>query len=410
MTEGAGQERTIPRVGLRCTIRFQARAAEERLTARSFFCRGVIMGQLGLTVENVRCIQWNQQEKAFDVTLMDLNIFNRVAETCVKEAGVSPLSDYRVVNLDRPNFRVVTVHMYNPFVTDQAVGFFLGNYGEVVAAARRVNDPWGFWTGRRQFQVLLKADPEGAGGLKHPPAFFNIGGDRGFLFYAMQPPFCRRCRRVGHRESDCAGGRCRRCGEGGHEAKDCLIPKACNGCGELGHLYRSCPSRKRTFAEAAGSTGGPEPGGGPSTLGGAAVVEQEERGEPSVPVVGSVELPPFVTTPPIGPKQARRGSQGVEEGHRKRPKGDGVSGEGLNREGEVEGGGELLVGEQGGAAAVVGGCEEVQAEELLPEGLGLGFDLPPGLFLDGDLIGSPTAPNPLPFSWGEQMESVELDP
>ncbi|KAJ3592290.1 hypothetical protein NHX12_007418 [Muraenolepis orangiensis] len=259
MTEGAGQERTIPRVGLRCTIRFQARAAEERLTARSFFCRGVIMGQLGLTVENVRCIQWNQQEKAFDVTLMDLNIFNRVAETCVKEAG----------ELSQPQ-------------KDLCGGGWIH-----------------WWTGA---------------------------------------------------------------------------------------------------------------GGGPSTLGGAAVVEQEERGEPSVPVVGSVELPPFVTTPPIGPKQARRGSQGVEEGHRKRPKGDGVSGEGLNREGEVEGGGELLVGEQGGAAAVVGGCEEVQAEELLPEGLGLGFDLPPGLFLDGDLIGSPTAPNPLPFSWGEQMESVELDP
>ncbi|KAJ3591795.1 hypothetical protein NHX12_006927, partial [Muraenolepis orangiensis] len=109
----------------------KARAAEERLTARTGFCRSVIMGLLGLTVENVRCIQWNQQEKAFDVTLMDLNVFNRVAETCVKEAG---------------------------------------------------------------------------------------------------PPFCRRCRRVGHRESDCAGGRCRRCGEGGHEAKDCLIPKACNGC------------------------------------------------------------------------------------------------------------------------------------------------------------------------------------
>ncbi|KAJ3580913.1 hypothetical protein NHX12_017320, partial [Muraenolepis orangiensis] len=191
MTEGAGHARTIPRVGLRCTIRFQGRTAEERLTARTGFCKGVILGQLGLTVENVRCIQWNQQEKAFDVTLMDINVFNRVAETCEKEAG---------------------------------------------------------------------------------------------------PPFFRRCRRVGHRESDCAGGRCRRCGEGGHEAKDCLIPKACNGCGELGHLYRSCPSRRRTFAEAAGSTGGLEPVGGPSTSGGAragtgasgsvAVVEQEERGEP----------------------------------------------------------------------------------------------------------------------------------
>ncbi|KAJ3591794.1 hypothetical protein NHX12_006926 [Muraenolepis orangiensis] len=267
MTKGAGHERTIPRVGLRCTIRFQARTAEERLTARTGFCKGVILGQLGLTVENVRCIQWNQQEKAFDVTLMDINVFNRVAETCEKEAGVSPLSDYPHPQFGQAQFPGGHCTYVQPFCDRPSFGGFLGNLWGGGCEARRVNDTLGFWMGRRQFQVLLKADPEGA--LKHPPAFFNIGGDRGFLFYAMQPPFCRRCRRVGHRESDCAGGRCRRCGEGGHEAKDCLNPKACNGCGELGHLYRSCPSRRRTFAEAAGSTGGLEPVGGPSTSGGA---------------------------------------------------------------------------------------------------------------------------------------------
>ncbi|KAJ3592343.1 hypothetical protein NHX12_007470 [Muraenolepis orangiensis] len=84
MTEGAFNEQTIPRVGLRCTIRFQARAAEERLLARAG--KGVIIGQLGLKVEHVQCIQWNQQEKTFDVTLMNSNVF-RVAETCKKEAG-----------------------------------------------------------------------------------------------------------------------------------------------------------------------------------------------------------------------------------------------------------------------------------------------------------------------------------
>ncbi|KAF3845656.1 hypothetical protein F7725_002734 [Dissostichus mawsoni] len=49
----------------------------------------------------------------------------------------------------------------------------------------------GFWTGRRQFQVLLKSEPEGVGGLKHPPASFSLGGDRGYLFYPRQPAFCR---------------------------------------------------------------------------------------------------------------------------------------------------------------------------------------------------------------------------
>ncbi|KAI4799155.1 hypothetical protein KUCAC02_017879 [Chaenocephalus aceratus] len=109
----------------------------------------------------------------------------------------------------------------------------------------------GFWTGRRQFQVLLKSEPEGVGGLKHPPASFNLGGVRGYLFYPRQPASCRRCRQSGHTEGGCTGTSCRSCGQGDHEAKNCTVPKACHGCGGTDHLYRSCPGRRRTFAEVA---------------------------------------------------------------------------------------------------------------------------------------------------------------
>ncbi|KAK1876857.1 Zinc finger CCHC domain containing protein 3 [Dissostichus eleginoides] len=109
----------------------------------------------------------------------------------------------------------------------------------------------GLWTGRRQFQVLLKSEPEGVGGLLHPPALFSLGGDRGYLFYSRQPDFCRRCRKSGHTEGGCTGASCRFCGQGGHEAKDCTVP--CHGCGGIDHLYRSCPGHRRTFAEVAGA-------------------------------------------------------------------------------------------------------------------------------------------------------------
>ncbi|XP_033998587.1 uncharacterized protein LOC117492420 [Trematomus bernacchii] len=206
MAGRADDGQPIPRVGLRFTLRFQAVGADEDVVSRTWFCRKVIMEQLHLKVDVIYCLQWNQQEKAFDVTLKDEQVYTKVAKDCV-----------------------------------------------AAAMQGRVGDAMGIWTGLGQFQVLLGSGPEGFGGLGHPPASFSLGADRGYLFYPRQPAFCRRCRQSGHVEGGCAGASCRFCGQRGHEAKDCTVPKACHGCSGIDHLYRSCPERRRTFAEVAGA-------------------------------------------------------------------------------------------------------------------------------------------------------------
>ncbi|KAK2875225.1 hypothetical protein Q8A73_024195 [Channa argus] len=57
----ANQGRTIPRVGLRRTLRFQWRSSDREVMPRDLFCTRIIKGQLNLTVEDVFCIQWHQQ-------------------------------------------------------------------------------------------------------------------------------------------------------------------------------------------------------------------------------------------------------------------------------------------------------------------------------------------------------------
>ena len=476
MAPTASKEQTSPKVGVRFTIRFQAEPVEEHLISRDWFCKNVILEQLRLKVEDVYCIQWNQPEKAFDVTLVSEDMYSRVAEACRKEAGTRFIAGYKILNLDRPNFRTVTVHTYNPFVTDLALVAFLGQHGEVVTSARYVKDMRGFWTGRRQFQVLLNPDPEGHGGLKHPPALFSLGGDRGYLFYARQPAFCRRCRQSGHTEAGCSGAGCRTCGQGGHDAKECTGPKACHGCGEMGHLYRNCPSRRRTFAEVAKSNGEPEkakhPGKGPlpaenglcTPVLAAPATDLSEIGTEEVPLEkgtkGSAtrdteaqvtcdnaggEFPPISPDPATSKikKGARKGSQvfgggkairsgeSKEEGHSKKSKGEGNGAEGQDQEKGVDGG--MVSGvEQQRRAAEEGGHQEQDGGNIglgkggdiggdpceLPNvGCGLELDLPPDLLnilspMGEDAYEGPnrpsTSPNPVPFSWADEMEREDF--
>ena len=220
--------------------------------SRVVFGRLVLQQKLGLPLEDTLRLLFNQQELCYDVTVRTDKAFARVREAYKSEAASRPLAAFRVLGMDRPSYRNITVTTYSPYVSDEEVAAFLGRYGEVTPGVWYIRDPNGYWSGGRVFGVLLHQDPKGQDGLRHPPALFSIGVERGYLFYGRQPPFCRKCREAGHSEGACAGAACRSCGHLGHVARSCPEARTCHGCGERGHLSAACPRRIRTYADVVG--------------------------------------------------------------------------------------------------------------------------------------------------------------
>uniref|UniRef100_A0A673WBY2 CCHC-type domain-containing protein n=1 Tax=Salmo trutta TaxID=8032 RepID=A0A673WBY2_SALTR len=235
---------SVPRTGLKNTIRFAWKKEEETRMPRDSFGRAVLMGALKLRVSEVMCLQGNAMEEAYDVTLHTEGMCDVVMDRVKVAAEERPLSFFNITCLAKTNFRTINVHMYNLHVADIAIGAFLSRFCDVTSGARYVKDSLGFWNGRRQFQVLLRPDKGGFDGFLHPPAVFSLGSDRGMLFYTRQPPFCKKCREYGHVTAACSTGKCRFCKSG----EECDEPKACHGCGSSAHLWRDCPARHRSYA------------------------------------------------------------------------------------------------------------------------------------------------------------------
>ncbi|CAB1345249.1 unnamed protein product [Coregonus sp. 'balchen'] len=230
--------RAIPRIGIRNTVRFAWKEKDMEPFGRETFGRTLLMGVLKLAVKDVMCLQANPLEGAYDVVFHTEGKHDEVMKKAREVVKARPMCHYKVTSLAKNNFRVITVNMYNPHVKDSL----------------------GFWNGRRSFQALLREDPKGLGGYLHPPALFSLGPDRGTLFYARQPPFCKRCMAYGHNYASCGAKKCRLCGSGAHEARDCDESKKCHGCGSSAHLWRECTARHKSYAAAAGGGAGQERG------------------------------------------------------------------------------------------------------------------------------------------------------
>ncbi|KAL6490917.1 hypothetical protein MHYP_G00012620 [Metynnis hypsauchen] len=151
---------------------------------------------------------------------------------------------------------MVTVHLFNPFVTAEVIRTFLRWYGEVQPGETMVRDELGIWNGRRQFMVEFRED--GKGGLTHPPAYFSLNGNKGYLFYRGQPAFCRGCLQHRHEVSGCRDLNCKNCLGQGHLARD-LGEEGPTGVGAQGSTDSGAPAAA-IAASSPGVARGPAPG------------------------------------------------------------------------------------------------------------------------------------------------------
>ena len=104
---------------------------------RDEFVGKVLFEFLQVKPEDLFCLQWNAAEQGFDVSLISSGVFERLKLECQGKADEEPLSAFKVFSLERKNLKIVTVHMFNPYVGDKTVIFF----GEI-------------WTGAVQRQIL----------------------------------------------------------------------------------------------------------------------------------------------------------------------------------------------------------------------------------------------------------------
>ena len=279
------------------TLRFRWTNPEsgEAFAERVPFIREVLFGALGLRLEDLICAQRNNALRFFDVTLASEAVYGRVLEQR-SVLGGHPLGKlFTVHGLWQSGRRMVTVHVFNPFVSADTVRQFLIQYGEVQPGERMVRDELGVWNGRRQFLIDLRED--GNGGFIHPPAYFSLGSNKGYLFYRGQPAFCRGCLKHGHEVSGCRDIACKNCLGKGHLAKDCTNPRRCRGCGGEGHLAHSCPRQVRSYATVlAGAGAGPE-----ETVEGEEVPAPSQHEEPFEAGAPATSSPVEARNPPLDP-------------------------------------------------------------------------------------------------------------
>ena len=116
--------------GLRHTMRFLQKRSGDMMP-RGEFVRKVLRGVVKVDPVGVYCMQVNLAVRGFDVTFVSGVAFEAAMKRCKEAEDEEPLCSFNVESLERRSFKVVTTHLYNPYVSDEMVAGFLSRYGKV---------------------------------------------------------------------------------------------------------------------------------------------------------------------------------------------------------------------------------------------------------------------------------------
>ncbi|XP_041430624.1 zinc finger CCHC domain-containing protein 3-like [Xenopus laevis] len=211
------------------TVRFLVEPAQRTKVNLEFFVEKVLHGLFGADQTKVFCLQDFQWQGIYDVTFFVESECLQIFEKGKRLMGNPEMEGILMVPSFQMEEKPLLLHMFNPFADYTEVVAFLKRYCSSVRGGTRQFNRFDYFNGKYKFWVRLKVDPEGIGGVQHPPANFSIGGNKGFLYYPGQPAYCRICLKFGHTKDECANQpSCRNCGESGHEVGRCSNPRRCD--------------------------------------------------------------------------------------------------------------------------------------------------------------------------------------
>lgn len=161
-------------LSLKNSLRFELKDKGMSMPNRVAFGRDVLFEALKLKPEDIFCLQQNSKDLYYDVTFHTSACMEEARELALQRENPA-LMPFHVMSLSKKNFRILTVHMFNPWVREETVRYFLGRHVKVLPGVKEIKDALGIWTGKRQFRVQLKEDTNGHDGFTHSPAAFTIG-------------------------------------------------------------------------------------------------------------------------------------------------------------------------------------------------------------------------------------------
>jgi len=138
------------------TLRFEWRESSA-FPESVAFGKTVLFNDLQLELADLLCLQQNAADRYYDITLTT-GVRMEEAHGLSRQQASGALKSFYVSSMCRNNFRVITVHMYNPWVSEETICYFLGRYVTVLPGVKEIEDALGIWTGKRQFRVQLKDD------------------------------------------------------------------------------------------------------------------------------------------------------------------------------------------------------------------------------------------------------------